>query len=150
MVFVYILLILFGITPYPLGCWFNDYIMSIPDTMPPFEAIGLGLLAVWALVAFACNRGGKHTRAIVLCMNAVPLVDLVLLAIQLGIRHAYWAGAWGIGTQFFYLPLLRLSFMLTPRAHTMLPTYVVAFVLLVLASYGGCKLRQYLAKKTAS
>ncbi len=138
-----IILLLLGATPFLFGGIVNWYVMQHLDASLPFEVIGIVFLAYWGLLAFLFSRKGIQTKRVVLLLNFVAAIVLVLLGIQEIVFHDYWADSIGIWTQFFYLPVLRIGAifyrLLAPLSGNMYLIDIFSFILMVAASYVGCK-----------
>jgi len=139
---VYAAAFLLGLLPFAAGGLMNWFMLSHPDTLPPLLPIALGALIAWGLIAFLLRRRAGNGKALLLCLNLPALAVLILLGIQELVLHAYWPNAAGHWTQFFYLPLLHLSFRLMPWFHRLFPDYCFSFLLLAAASAIGSALRR--------
>ena len=137
-----VLLIATGFIPYVLGGIMNRYMMSNPDTVPPFLLITIITLLIWIGVAFFAQPYAKSIKHILMYQNTIGLINLILLGIQELILKHYWLNTLGSWTQFYYLPLLNIGFTLSPWSHTVFTAYCMAFLLMIMASWIGCKLRR--------
>lgn len=134
------LLLLLGCLPLLEGIVMNDLMMRYRDVLPPYLAIGVGTLLVWALLGFYTVIL-KEKRSSLLLLNLPAAVVLLLLVVQDAVLKAYWRNALGIYSQFFYLPLLNLASRLGGGLfHTMWSLCLLCFLLLCGVSYLGRRL----------
>ena len=136
-----VILIVLGALPFVIGGILNWCMYNMPFNLP-YGALSVLLLFVWGGFAFLFKGTGQSTIKIVLFLNFIAAIDVILVGVQELILHAYWMNSVGLWTQFFYLPLLNLGFTLTSWSHTMFPVYAACFILLIVASVIGCKLRE--------
>ena len=135
-------LLLLGFLPLAFGYLVNYGMMDDESFYRFLRLPGYALLGVWILFSFLGRKLLKSTKQTIMFLNAVACLVLLLIGIQELIFHAYWFNAIGLNTQYFYLSLLNISFMLTRWAHTTFSAYCAAFILLILASWLGCKIQQ--------
>ena len=140
------ILVMLGAVPFVVGGIQNWYMLTYMDSLLPYGLISVSFLLVWGCIAFLFNRNHQRTKEIVIFLNLIALLDLLLIGFQELIFHAYWMNSIGLWSQFFYLPMINLGFSLTTWSHSVFPAYVVSFILLVAASFAGCKLREKLKK----
>ncbi len=145
--FVQSALVLTGCLPLAAGIAMNRWMMDHPESLPPFLWIGVLSLLLWAAISFAAKYW-VSTRLVVLLLNLAACVDLILAGVQELILGRYWPNIVGVWSQLFYLPVLRLGFGLTAGFSSVFPAYAAGFLLLVLASYAGCKLRRKIQKES--
>lgn len=136
------LLICLGALPFVLGRALNWVMLTWQNTLPPLLLIALLFLLVWGLIAFLARPRTKSTAAVILPLNLIAFLVLLLLGVQELILHAYWLNPVGWLTQFYYLPLLRVGFLLTGWTSSVFAAYCAAFLLMLVASALGCKLRR--------
>lgn len=137
-----VILVVLGLIPFAMGAFMNWYMMTYPNGLPPFALIGIVTLLIWAAIAFVVKPYIKNTKKVVIGLNLVAFVVLVLVGIQELLLQAYWFNFVGVWTQFYYLPLLNISFALTSWSHSVFSAYCAAFLLMVIATLLGCKLRK--------
>lgn len=136
------LLLLLGFLPLAFG-WLVHYGMMDDESFYRYLRLpGFALLVVWFLFSYLGRKFLKSTKQTMFFLNAAAFLVLLLIGIQEMIFRAYWFNSIGLNTQYFYLSLLNISFSLTPWAHTTFAAYCAAFLLLILASFLGCKLHQ--------
>ncbi len=135
------ILVALGLLPFAFGGFMNWYMITYPNSPIPYKLIGIVVLLIWAVIAFAIKPYIKNTKKIIIGLNVVAFVVLVLLGIQELILNAYWFNFVGVWTQLYYLPLLNISFALTNWIHHVFSTYCAAFLLMVIATFAGSKLR---------
>ena len=140
------ILVMLGAVPFVVGGIQNWYMLTYMDSLLPYGLISVSFLLVWGCIAFHFNRNHQRTKEIVIFLNLIALLDLLLIGFQELIFHAYWMNSIGLWSQFFYLPMINLGFSLTTWSHSVFPAYVVSCILLVAASFAGCKLREKLKK----
>ena len=136
------LLICLGALPLAVGWLMNWAMLTFQAWLPPFLPIALLLLLVWGLIAFLARPHVKHSVAVILPLNLIAFLVLLLLGVQELILRAYWLNPVGWLTQFYYLPLLRVGFLLTGWTSSVFAAYCAAFLLMLAASALGCKLRR--------
>ena len=136
-------LLLLGFLPLSFGYLVNYGMMDYESFYRFLRLPGYALLGVWILFSFWGRKLLKSTKQTIMYLNAVACLVLLLIGIQELIFHAYWFNAIGLNTQYFYLSLMNISFMLIRwAAHTTFSAYCAAFLLLILASLLGCKIQQ--------
>ena len=136
------LLILLGFLPFFFGGVQNWYMSTYMNSLPPYTLIALSVLFLWGLIAYIFNKQGKQTKQIIICLNSIAAADLVLIGIQELVFHAYWMNSVGSFSQYFYLPILNLGFRLTSWSHHVFSAYAASFLLMVGATFAGCKLKE--------
>ena len=137
-----LLCIALGFLPFVFGGIMNWWMMTNPDTLPPYLLIALGMLILWAVISFFMMGRMQHEKKVVLSLNGIAFVVLILLGVQEMVLQAYWMNPVGTWTQFFYLPLLRLGFTFTSWTPSMFFAYAASFLLMLLASVLGCRLKK--------
>lgn len=131
------LIFILGWTPLLAGTVMNEMIMADLGILPPFLAVAVGTLLVWALFG-ALTVVLKEKRSSLLLLDLPAAIVLLLVLYQELAMQQYWGNAVGMGTQLFYLPVLGVGFRLTAGiTHTMSPVYVLSFLLLCAASLLG-------------
>ena len=135
---------LLGLLPLPIGYLTKWCMMTVfYDVGFPYGWVGIFMLGLWCLLGYLFCRHANTSSRTVIFLNAPALIALLLIMVQELILKAYWPNFVGVAVQFFYLPVLGVSYRLAFWAHTMPPVYFVAFILMVGASALGC----YLSKK---
>lgn len=137
-----VILVVLGFIPFALGSFMNWFMMTYSNTLPPLALVGIVTLLIWAAIAFLVKPYIKDTKKVIIGLNSVASVVLVLVGIQELLLHAYWQNLIGVWTQFYYLPLLNIGFRLTNWSHSVFSAYCAAFLLMVIATLLGCKLRR--------
>ena len=140
-----IVLIALGLIPFALGGllqWIltlNNFLLA-PATL---LIISLVTLLIWGVLAYLIKPYIKSTKNVMLGLHAVPLIILLLNGIQGPILHQYWPNLFGLLTQIYYLPLVRIGSLLTAWFGTnMFIICLVSFLLMVLTAFAGCKLNK--------
>lgn len=140
-----ILLILLGCLPFILGGLMHWLMMSNSFLFSNVGYIVVSILTLllWAVLAYFIKPYIKSTQKVLIGMHAIPAFVLLLLVIQELFLHSYWSNFFGLLTQIYYLPLLRLSTILIGWLTTSLSViFFVAFLLMIGAAFVGCKLRR--------
>ena len=137
-----VILLVIGALPFVVGGIQNWYMITYADSVLPYRVIAFAFLFVWGGSAFLMNKKGENTKRIVVFMNLLAFLDLVLIGVQELVFHTYWGNSIGGWTQMFYLPVLGLGFDLTNWSHTVFTAYAVGFILMIIASLVGCKIRE--------
>ena len=137
-----VILVVLGLIPFAIGGFMNWYMMTYSNDLPPFTLIGIVTLLMWTAAAFVVKPYIKNTKKVVIGLNLVAFVVLVLVGIQELLLQAYWQNFVGVWTQFYFLPLINISFTLTSWSHSVFSAYCAAFLLMVIATLLGCKLRK--------
>lgn len=144
--FPIILAFVLGAFPFLIGGIQNWYMLSYIDSILSYGFISLAVLLLWGCIAYLLNDRYQRTKAIVISLNLIAALDLLLLGIQELMLHSYWMNLVGKWTQLFYLPMINLGFNLTNWSHSVFTAYVACFVLMVVASFAGCKLKERFPK----
>lgn len=140
-----ILLIVLGLLPFALGGLTNWLMVANSYMLPPALLLVISLIALlfWAVLAYVTKKYIRDTKKVMLCLHVVPLIMLLLLGIQELLLHQYWTNFFGMLTQLYYLPLLRLGTILIGwLSASLFPIYCVAFLLMAVAAFAGCKLQR--------
>ena len=140
------ILVVLGALPFVIGGIQNWYMLTYMDSVLPFGLISVSFFLGWGCIAFFLNSNRQRTKEIVIFLNLIAALDLLLVGIQELIFHAYWMNVIGAWSQLFYLPMVNLGFRLTNWSHSVFPAYAVSFVLMVVFSFAGCKLKEKLNK----
>ncbi|MCL2616833.1 MAG: hypothetical protein FWD96_04225 [Defluviitaleaceae bacterium] len=137
-----IVMFLCGFLPLPLGYFLrhllmNVWLYSIPAGI--LFLMGCAVLVLWFMLGFIFVRNYASKLEAVLCLNtaaALALVFIILLISTLFIGRAT------IVAELFYLPLLRLQFILLSAFTTLDITvaYFSAFGCLVIVSWLGAEM----------
>ena len=135
-----------GAFPFLIGGIQNWYMLTYVDSVLPYGFISLAVLLLWGCIAYLLNDRYHRTKAIVISLNLIAILVLLLLGIQELMLHSYWMNFVGKWSQLFYLPMINLGFSLTNWSHSALTAYVACFVLMVVASFVGCKLKEKFQK----
>ena len=137
-----LLLLIIGFLPFLLGTALNKYMMINSDDVPPLFLIAIILLLLWCFLGCLFTGDRNRTQEGLIWLNIVAAIDLILVGAQELFLHAYWMNNIGALTQFYYLPLLNIGFSLTGWSYSVFPAYVASFLLMVGASFAGCKIRK--------
>lgn len=140
------ILVMLGALPFVFGGIQNWYMLTYMDYLLPYGLISVFFLLIWGCIAFLLNGNHQRTKQIVVFLNLIAVLDLILIGVQELIFHAYWMNSIGIWSQLFYLSMVKMGSSLTTWSHGIFPAYVVSFILMVAASFAGCKLREKLKK----
>ena len=133
-------LILLGAMPLGLGWLVNWYMNLHPETFPPLFIIGLAFLLAWGFASWKMNKKMLETGTVLLVKHAIAAIMLVLVTIQL-ITGNYWVSYLGIASQMFFMPVLYVGAVFFNWAGTF-GIYFASFLLMLLASFIGCKIAE--------
>ena len=133
-------LILLGAMPLGVGWLLNWYMNLHPETFPPMFIIGLAFLLAWGFASWKLNQKALATGAVMIPQHAVAAIMLVLVAIQLATGN-YWVSYLGIASQMFFMPVLYVGAVFFNWAGTF-GIYFASFLLMLLASFIGCKIAE--------
>ena len=140
-----VVLIAIGLIPFALG-GLLQWILSLNNfLLAPAGLIVISLvtLLIWGILAYLIKPYIKSTTKVMLGMHVIPLIVLLLHGIQGPILHQYWPNFFGLLTQIYYLPLVRIGSLLTSWfGTTVFITCLVSFLLMVLSAFVGCKLNK--------
>ena len=126
-----LLILLLGCTPFLIGR-LQDWMMM--NFFPPLLLISFLMLLLWGVFSHLSLRMMEGKKQSLLLLNTPAVIVLILILVQEWIFGAYWLNFIGVYTQMFYLPLISLGYRLTFWAHTVVPAYIAAFILMVLTS----------------
>jgi hypothetical protein len=132
-----------GFSPLPIGYGINYLcINNIMWTKLTLDLISFIFFLCWGLLGFVlCKFVKTKTNALIIC-NLPAFIVLILILIQELIHKKYWSNDWGVATQFFYLPTIKISSYVTPDfMYYMWQTYIVSFTLMIIVFYLGCYIR---------
>ena len=137
---VQIQLFLLGFCPLLAGLVMGGIVTAFSFLPLPFWLFSIAAVVGWAALSRFWRKKARSAPELILLQNLVPALVLFLLAIQLlGLRR-FWTGIPGYLSQEFYLPLLNLASWLTGSQSThAFVSYCAAFLLLLCASWIGCK-----------
>lgn len=131
-----------GFIPFATGLIMQNWMDANPDILPPYTAIGLCFLLVWAGSAFLAKRCISDTKTVLIGLHCIPCFVLLLLGVQELLLSRYFPNAIGVWTQCFYLPLLSIGSRLTPMFHTFFAVHCVCFLLMLGSAWIGCSLKK--------
>lgn len=134
------LLILIGLLPLGVGYLLNWHMMLHPDTFPPLFIVGAVFLTVWFVLSWNMNKKLLDTKTVLLCQNSGAVLALILLAVQ-ALAGGFGENLLGILPQLFYMPMLYFTYIFM-KGSGLLLVYFVCFLLMVLASFLGCRLAE--------
>ncbi len=145
-----LLLLLIGFIPFAVGYGLNTLMLgAYYDTALPYGWIGVVMLVVWfGLGILSRPLGGTAFKSAVIA-HIPALIVLALLLYQEWILGQYWLNAISLATQFFFLPLVYISGIITFFSSTMSAVYITAFLLLFVAFWLGGRLRTRIQKQQA-
>lgn len=147
-----IFIFMLGFTPLLVGYWMEDMISRNEiafDFRTFYNMLCFGFFLYWGLLGFLfCKFTSSKIYTAIIC-NFPALIVLILALVQELIYKRYWSNNLGIATQFFYLPTLRLSYIVTSifSMHTMSETYIISFISMLAVFYFGCYIRDMLSKE---
>ena len=142
-----------GFIPLPIGYGIHLFLTFYDNNTnlsKPLDLISIIFFLLWGLLGFLLCRFTKtKTHAFVIC-HIPAFIVLTLILFQELINKKYWGNIWGFATQFFYMPTIRISFIVQPNfMHYMWQTYIISFVLMLIVFYLGGLIRDkiYPSKK---
>jgi len=136
-----LLLLFAGFLPLLVG-FLQNYLMVQLQIAFPYFLLGLLMMSAWALLSKTLHDPAAARWKTPVLLNLPGFLFLVLAIIQELVLTSYWPGFFGLAPQFFFLPMLSLSFSLTMNFFTtMPPAYFLSFLLMVTATLLGCKLK---------
>ena len=133
-------LILLGAMPLGVGWLLNWYMNLHPETFPPMFIIGLAFLLAWGFASWKVNKKLLETGTVLIAQHAIAAIMLVLVTIQL-ITGNYWVSYLGIASQMFFMPVLYVGAVFFNWAGTF-GIYFSCFIMMLLASFIGCKIAE--------
>ena len=137
-----LILVIMGLIPFAFGYFMNWLIMTYQDSITLFNLVSILYLVLWGTIAYFAKSYIKSVKKIVIGQNLAAFIVLLLIGIQELILHQYWLNFVGISTQYFYLPLIRFGYLFTNWSNSIFIWYCAAFVMMVMVSILGCKLRR--------
>jgi 4-amino-4-deoxy-L-arabinose transferase-like glycosyltransferase len=138
-----LVILIAGYSPLPIGYGINYLcINNIMWTKLTLDLISIFFFLCWGLLGFVfCKFVKTKMSALIIC-NLPAFIVLILILIQELINKKYWSNGWGIATQFYYLPTLRIGSFVTPDFMPyMWQTYIVSFTLMIIVFCLGCYIR---------
>ena len=136
------LYIALGALPFALGGLLNWYMLTHQGAFLLWSLGSVLFLLIWGGLGFLLNWKHDQAKKVTLFLNLIPLIVLLLVAVQELILGAYWGSFIGIWSQHFYLPLMGLGFIFTGWSSSVFPAYVISFLLMVGTSFVGASLRE--------
>ena len=133
-------LAILSLMPFGLGWLLNWYMTIRPETFPPLFIIGVAFLLVWGYIAWKVDQKVLAAGPVMLCQNGAALLALVLLAVQ-ALNGGYWDNLLGIVSQMYYMPMLYFGAVFFNWLGVF-GIYCVCFLLMILASFIGCKIAE--------
>ena len=133
-----------GLSPFFIGYGLNLIISNLSDNVVIiYDIIGVVFLLYWGFLGYIFSESIRSkVYALVVC-HLPALIVLTLILFQELINKRYWTDYIGIATQFFYLPLVRVSSIITGffSMHEIWQIYIVSFALMISVFYLGCNIR---------
>jgi len=137
-------LVLAGLLPLLVGYLLNHLMMTVFYTVRlPYNLISLLYLALWCLLGFLMFPLAPSVKQGVLLAHIPACAAFLLILFQELVLGHYWINQIGLATQFFYLPLVSLAYMLTFFTSSMSVVYLISFLLMIGAFYLGCSLGKW-------
>lgn len=139
-----IILFVLGLIPFGLSFLMNSWMMSNQDSVLPLKLIGILFIAFWIFIGFITSEFAETPLKSSIIVNTSAFLVLLLLLYQEIIQGYYWANSLiGIGTQFYFLPLINLSSFINRLTPFVWVTYIIAFIIMF-ASYNlGAYLKKH-------
>ena len=133
-------LVILGAMPLAVGWLLNWYMTIHPETFPPMFIIALVMILAWGCVSWRMNRKMMDTGAVMVAQNLIAAVMMILVTVQI-IAGSFWENMIGILSQMFFMPTLYMGAVFF-NWMGMFGIYFSCFVLMVLASFIGCKIAE--------
>ena len=125
-----------GSLPLPIGYLLMH--LAMYDQPLPLALVSLGMFVAWFLFSLLSANFFRTREGAMLFLNLPALLMLLLILFQALALRSFWLNHFGIATHAFYLPFMGLSGLLYPLITLSLHmSAVVAFVLMLAASFGG-------------
>ena len=144
------ILFLLGLIPFVLGFLMNSWLMQNPNSVLPFQIIGLIFLAFWVTVGFISYKFETSLLKSAVIAHLPALLMLLFIMYQEIILGQFWSNLFGIATQFYYLPLINISssvvgifLSLTPWTIHIWSASIIAFLLMFASFYLGYYFKKY-------
>lgn len=134
-------LAILGFIPLAIGCVMNWLMMTFSQTVFPYILISIAFLAFWAWLGFISYKFNKEGKAIFF-IHLPAVLALVLNLYQEVVLGHYWGNLLGICTQFFFLPVLNVSYLLTSWSSRLWSAYIAGFLLMCLTYFIGYALKK--------
>ena len=136
-----LLILLSGFLPLLVG-FLQNYLMVQLQVAFPYFLLGLLMMSAWALLSKTLHDPTAARWKTPVLLNLPGFLFLALAILQELVIGAYWTGFFGLAPQYYFLPMLSLSFSLTMNFFsTMPPAYLLSFLLMLAATLMGCKLK---------
>ena len=133
-------LLLIGFLPLLFGIIQHHLMMTVFfDTLIPGSLIGIAVLVIWFFIGILSIKFVSSKKEAIIFVNAPAFLVLLLILFQEIVLNAFWRNNIGLGTQFFYLPLIGLTrhLSLIFPIGSFSNMSVLAFICLFGASYFG-------------
>lgn len=131
-----------GVIPFFIGIIMAKTITKFSDIVLPYFGIGVLTLIIWAYISYKITKHNKNIKETVIFMNILPLIYLLVIMGQLLINKAYFSNAFGVISQYYYLPTINFSSKIVGVFLTnigVLSSEICSFILFLLTSYLGSK-----------
>jgi len=139
-----------GLIPFVLGFLMNSWLMQNPDSILPFQLIGLIFLAFWVTIGFISYKFETSLLESAVIAHLPALLMLLFIMYQEIILGQFWSNLFGIATQLYYLPLINISssvvgifLSLTPWAINIWSASIIAFLLMLASYYVGYYFKKF-------
>jgi len=139
-----------GLIPFMLGFLMNSWLMQNPDSILPFQLIGLIFLAFWVTIGFISYKFETSLLESAVIAHLPALLMLLFIMYQEIILGQFWSNLFGIATQLYYLPLINISssvvgifLSLTPWAINIWSASIIAFLLMLASYYVGYYFKKF-------
>ena len=133
-------LCLIGFLPLGVGFTMNWFMMQYQDSVLPYRWIGICLLLCWAGLGFFTYHLKESAKVSACAVHLAALIALLLNVYQEVVLGRYWGNLLSVFTQFFYLPVLNISFTLTSWSSHVWVAYIAGFLLMCSAYLIGFNL----------
>ena len=134
-------LVILGVIPLAVGFVMNWLMMTFSQTVFPYLLISIAFLSFWTWLGFNSYKFNKEGNTIYF-LHLPAFLALVLNLYQEVVLGHYFGNLLGICTQFFFLPVLNLSYLLTFWSSRLWSAYIAGFLLMCLTYFIGYKLKK--------
>ncbi len=144
-----IIALITGFSPLLIGYGLNQFITGSANTRLDtlLNTISIIFLLYWGWLGFLfCRLLHSNLISAVLC-NLPAFITLVMILIQELVNKQYWSNPLGLATQFFYLPLMSLTFRITPYFHYLWQSVCISFFLMAAVFYLGGIIRKKIPER---
>ena len=130
---------LVGFIPLGVGLIMNGIILQ--DTMLPLTIIGIAFLMFWIFIGYKTHELEETPLLSSISIHLPAAFALIFVLFQEIVLGQYMNNIFGLLSQLFFLPLIRISSFFTFWTMGIWPIYIVSFLLMIWTYYLGIKLK---------